>query len=65
MNGSLLSFLPVGKWSLSDLDCTQLLDVALQTHRHVGVWDVESLPLPASAAGTEAVWGGGRRGGRA
>lgn len=47
--------LPVGERPLSDLDGAQLLDAALQTHRHVGVGDVEGLPLPAGAAGGEAV----------
>lgn len=43
-------FIPVGDWSLSDLDGAQLLDAALLTYSHVGVGDVEGLPLPAGAA---------------
>ncbi len=46
---------PVGERPLSDLDGAQLLEAALQTHRHVRVGDVESLPLPAGAAGSEAM----------
>lgn len=42
---------PVAERSLPDLDGAQLLDAALQTQRHVGVWDVEGLPPPAATAG--------------
>lgn len=59
---SISVFLPVVERSLSDLDGAQLLDAAMQTHRHVGVWDVKGLPLPAGAAG-EAMRRG-RDGGR-
>lgn len=46
--------LPVAQRSFSDLYGAQFLDTALQTHRHVGVGDVEGLSLPAGAAGGEA-----------
>lgn len=52
---AVLSNIPVGQWSLPDLDGAQLLEIALQTHRHVGVWDVEGLPLPAATAGAQAM----------
>lgn len=58
-----LCFLPVAQWSVLDLDGAQLLDAALQTYRHLVVGDVEGLPLPAGAAGSEAVGGGGGDGG--
>lgn len=51
--------LPVVEQSLPDLDGAQLLDTALKTHGHVGVWDAESLSLPSAAAGGEAMSRGG------
>ena len=47
---------PVGERPFSDLDRAQLLNAALQTHRHFGVGYVEGLPLFAATAGCEAVW---------
>lgn len=42
----------------------QLLDAGLRTSRHLIIGDVERLPLPTVAAGSEAIiGGGGARGG--